>query len=105
MATPKQPRKTTRSKKATSVAAETEVPLATGGDGERMDASSAVGIGDLRTHHTESHDDRVRRRAYELYVARGGAGGSEMDDWLEAERQLRVRHEQSATSALQATTP
>lgn len=105
MATAKQPRKTTRSKKASSVAAETEVPLATGADGEGMEASSATSIGDIRTTDTASHDDRVRRRAYELYVARGGAGGSEMDDWLEAERQLRVRHEHSATSALEATSP
>ena len=30
----------------------------------------------------------VARRAYELFLARGGKHGSDMDDWLEAERQL-----------------
>jgi hypothetical protein len=30
----------------------------------------------------------ISRLAYELYQARGGANGSPLDDWLEAERQL-----------------
>lgn len=39
-------------------------------------------------------DDRpspaeVQRRAYELYVKRGGGHGRDLEDWLEAERQLR----------------
>ena len=32
--------------------------------------------------------DRVRTRAYELFVARGGEYGHEIEDWLEAEREL-----------------
>ena len=59
----------------------------------------------MRMTDTDSFDDRVRRRAYELYLARGGAGGSEMDDWLEAERQLLFPAEQSMSSALEATSP
>ncbi len=31
----------------------------------------------------------VQRRAYELFVKRGGAHGRDLEDWLEAERQLR----------------
>jgi hypothetical protein len=30
----------------------------------------------------------IRRRAYELYVIRGNASGSEMDDWLQAEQEI-----------------
>lgn len=30
----------------------------------------------------------IARRAYELYVARGGEHGQDLDDWLQAERQL-----------------
>jgi hypothetical protein len=30
----------------------------------------------------------VARRAYELFLSRGGQHGRDMDDWLEAERQL-----------------
>ena len=31
---------------------------------------------------------RVAQRAYELYEARGGTGGDELQDWLDAERQI-----------------
>ena len=32
--------------------------------------------------------ERVARRAYEIYLARGGADGMAMEDWLAAEREL-----------------
>jgi hypothetical protein len=32
--------------------------------------------------------DQVAMRAYELYLARGGADGGALDDWLSAEREL-----------------
>jgi len=35
-----------------------------------------------------AHDD-VARRAYELFLSRGQAHGRDLDDWLEAERQVR----------------
>ena len=34
-------------------------------------------------------DEKIRRRAYEVYLARGGAPGHEVEDWLQAERDLR----------------
>jgi hypothetical protein len=30
----------------------------------------------------------IRRRAYELYVERGNASGSELDDWFQAEQEM-----------------
>lgn len=33
-------------------------------------------------------EERVRRRAYELYLRRGNQPGSEMDDWLQAEAEI-----------------
>jgi DUF2934 family protein len=33
--------------------------------------------------------DDVARRAYDLFLSRGGQHGHDIDDWLEAERQLR----------------
>ena len=33
--------------------------------------------------------DQVRRRAHEIFLARGGAPGRELDDWLRAEQQLK----------------
>ena len=32
--------------------------------------------------------ERISARAYELYLARGGADGQAWDDWLAAEREL-----------------
>ena len=33
-------------------------------------------------------EEQIRRRAYELYVERGDASGSELGDWLQAEREI-----------------
>ncbi len=33
----------------------------------------------------------VARRAYDLYLARGCEHGHDMDDWLQAERELQAR--------------
>jgi hypothetical protein len=42
-------------------------------------------------------EDEIRRRAYELYLQRGPASGTEAEDWLTAEREVRQRyHQQSA---------
>jgi hypothetical protein len=35
----------------------------------------------------------IARRAYELYVQRGGEHGHDIDDWLQAERELRPSRE------------
>jgi len=34
-------------------------------------------------------EDRIRQRAFEVSQARGGAPGCELDDWLQAERELK----------------
>ena len=33
---------------------------------------------------------QIRQRAHEIYLARGGAAGRELDDWLQAERELKA---------------
>ena len=33
-------------------------------------------------------DEEIRRRAYEIYLERGEQPGGELDDWLQAEREL-----------------
>ena len=33
----------------------------------------------------------IRQRAFEIYMERGGIHGCELDDWLQAERELRER--------------
>jgi hypothetical protein len=39
-------------------------------------------------------DDEIRRRAYELYQQRGNSAGSETEDWLTAESEVRQRYHQ-----------
>jgi Protein of unknown function (DUF2934) len=36
-------------------------------------------------------EQEIRIRAYEFYLERGGEPGHELDDWLEAERELASR--------------
>jgi hypothetical protein len=45
-------------------------------------------------------EDEIRRRAYEIYQQRGNSPGSESDDWLVAEREVRQRyhHQQQHTA-------
>lgn len=41
------------------------------------------------TNHTRNHEE-IRRRAFEIYLERGGLSGNELDDWLQAERELET---------------
>ena len=34
--------------------------------------------------------EMIEKKAYELFLARGGEHGADINDWLEAERQLRT---------------
>jgi hypothetical protein len=38
---------------------------------------------------SEITPDAIARRAYEIYMDRGGANGHDIDDWLQAERELQ----------------
>ena len=35
-----------------------------------------------------ARDEEIRCRAYEIYLARGQQAGGELNDWLQAEREL-----------------
>jgi hypothetical protein len=35
-----------------------------------------------------THVEEIRRRAYEIYLERGEQAGRDLDDWLQAEREL-----------------
>jgi hypothetical protein len=56
------------------------VPIATGEIASPVDKVEATPT-----------EDEIARRAYQLYEARGGAHGRDLDDWLQAERELRQR--------------
>jgi Protein of unknown function (DUF2934) len=38
---------------------------------------------------TPNIEEEIRRRAYELFEARGGEDGQEVEDWLRAEEEIR----------------
>jgi hypothetical protein len=38
------------------------------------------------------NEDDIRVRAYHRYLERGAGHGAELDDWLEAEKDLKVAH-------------
>ncbi len=40
---------------------------------------------------TAPSPEEIARRAYEIYLARGGEPGREREDWLQAERELRQK--------------
>lgn len=44
----------------------------------------------MRTNNGPARED-IARRAYELYLARGGADGYAVENWLQVEQELRVR--------------
>ena len=41
-------------------------------------------------------EERIRRRAYELYVARGKRAGAALNDWIRAEQEIRQAEEDAA---------
>jgi DUF2934 family protein len=46
-----------------------------------------------------ARDEDIRRRAYEIYLERGEEPGLELDDWLQAEREIAAEvlsHEQAS---------
>jgi hypothetical protein len=54
---------------------------------KRTDSASVIDQ-PVRTPDTFGNRDRIAMRAYELFLARGGADGRDFDDWLAAEREI-----------------
>ena len=54
------------------------------------DGAVAQAVGESpRQEFRSPSDQEIRERAYHRYLERGGHNGSEFDDWVEAERDLR----------------
>jgi hypothetical protein len=47
----------------------------------------------MPTRGAGASDEDIRRRAYEIYVdrSRRGATGNPVDDWVQAEKELKAR--------------
>lgn len=52
-----------------------------------------------------SLQEKIAERAYELYQKRGQYHGSDLDDWLEAERSILSEHNATMTEATPAPKP
>lgn len=46
-------------------------------------------------NHNPSHE-HIAVRAYEIYISRGAEHGRDLDDWLQAERELIAQNSSSA---------
>lgn len=43
--------------------------------------------------------EEIRKRAFEIHIEHGGIHGCDLDDWLQAERELNEKFEQSDDEA------
>jgi Protein of unknown function (DUF2934) len=58
---------------------------------EPIDSAADMGNVSAESHYQPTYDD-IAQKAYERYLKRGGADGSDFDDWIEAERELATRN-------------
>jgi hypothetical protein len=71
---------------AKSTQRKTDDPVAVASRASTARIEAATGI--------DEHD--IARRAYDLYLTRGGEPGHDVEDWLQAEQELRLRSGASA---------
>jgi len=91
------PGKRRASKKAAPASAPVDVATVTGT--EPIDSASDTGTGSTGENRATTNDnnqyepthDEIAEAAYFRHLQRGGAGGAEFEDWVEAERELRQR--------------
>ena len=57
----------------------------------------AVSEKHIQLQSSSTTPEEIRERAYLIYLARGGANGHELDDWLQAERELTTGEYSPAT--------
>lgn len=61
---------------------------AAGASSESRSASTSPSDGSSSPSDGSSRMSRIARRAYEIYERRGGQQGQELEDWLQAEREV-----------------
>jgi DUF2934 family protein len=87
------PAKRTSSRKRASIetaeSPDREVAITGGSDGLTWDSSAPTNDAPDGTSRQDGVEERIRCRAYEIYCSRSAGDGSELDDWLLAEREVR----------------
>jgi hypothetical protein len=76
--------------KKKSAAPETTSPLAVPAARKRSNAAARPKAQNGDSRHDPTHHE-IAEAAYHRYLSRRGAGGSDFDDWVEAERDLLSR--------------
>ena len=56
-----------------------------------LKTSAAAAPETVGSMHGQPSDEEVRVRAYHRYLERGAAHGGDLDDWIEAEKDLKKR--------------
>ena len=56
----------------------------------RKENTSQAGTQNSLTRRPPPTYEQIRGRAYQIYRARGGTNGRELDDWLQAEHELKA---------------
>jgi hypothetical protein len=56
-----------------------------------------------RTAEAHPSYEEIELRAYQIYIERGGAHGHDVDDWLQAERELFEKYTNTGRVAKAAT--
>ncbi|HVR70011.1 MAG TPA: DUF2934 domain-containing protein [Vicinamibacteria bacterium] len=51
--------------------------------------STSSGLPQSGAARSEPTTEEIAQRAYEIYQSRGGTEGQDLEDWLQAERELR----------------
>ena len=84
-----------RDKETTTPKKRTRKAAGSNGNGIHADGNGAVETsitlspaGATETQASPSVEERIRARAYELYLERGGNGGSPLQDWLRAKQEI-----------------
>ncbi|HWH56517.1 MAG TPA: DUF2934 domain-containing protein [Terriglobales bacterium] len=61
----------------------------------QMPETAAAANGNGNSNHSAVDvESEIRRRAYELYESRGYVDGQAIEDWIQAEREVRARQSQ-----------
>ena len=63
-----------------------------------VEGSLPVGS-ELQTTEGHPTHEEIELRAYQIYLARGGAEGNDVEDWLQAERELLENYQKTGRMA------
>jgi Protein of unknown function (DUF2934) len=71
-------------------------------EGASKAASRIVFLSDIEEEERRRRvptSEEIRQRAFEIYIERGRIHGSDLDDWMQAERELQEKYKETAKAA------